>query len=81
MNANYHVRAVWDPEASVWVATSEDLPGLVTEAATIEALTEKLRVMLPELLVANQIGARADSVSFELISHRQESIPLAWPSP
>lgn len=49
----YHVQADWDPEAGVWVATSEDVPGLATEAETIEALTEKLRVMIPELLEAN----------------------------
>lgn len=77
MRASYHVKAVWDPEASVWVATSQDVPGLVTEAATIEALTEKLHVMIPELLLANRISSHADSISFELVSHRQESIPLA----
>jgi len=54
MRAGYHVKAVWDPEASVWVATSQDVPGLVTEAATIEALTEKRHIMIPELLLANQ---------------------------
>jgi len=48
----YHVQVDWDPEAGVWVATSDDVPGLVTEAETIEALTEKLRVMIPELLEA-----------------------------
>lgn len=46
----YHVQADWDPEAGVWVAVSEDVPGLATEAGTIEALTEKLRTMIPELL-------------------------------
>jgi predicted RNase H-like HicB family nuclease len=39
-NAMHHVRADWDPEAGVWVATSESVPGLATEAATIEALSE-----------------------------------------
>ena len=32
------VYAMWDAEAGVWVATSEDLPGLATEADTIEKL-------------------------------------------
>jgi predicted RNase H-like HicB family nuclease len=49
----YHVQADWDPEASVWVATSDDVPGLATEAETIEALTQRLRAMIPELLEAN----------------------------
>jgi predicted RNase H-like HicB family nuclease len=51
----YHVQADWDHEAGVWVATSEDVPGLATEAPTIEALAEKLLTMIPELLEANQL--------------------------
>jgi hypothetical protein len=43
------VRAHWDGEARVWVATSEDVPGLVTEADTLEALHDKVLVMIPEL--------------------------------
>ena len=35
------VKAIWDQEVSVWVATSEDVPGLVTEAATAEELEQK----------------------------------------
>jgi predicted RNase H-like HicB family nuclease len=63
----------------VWVAESEDIPGLVTEADTIEALTAKLRQMIPELLQLNHlitIEPQA-SIIFELISHRQESIECA----
>ena len=37
-------------EAEVWSAEAQNLPGLVTEAETPEALMEKLRVMVPELL-------------------------------
>lgn len=46
----YRVDAFWDDEAGVWVATSEDVPGLVTEAETVDALMEKLRIMIPELI-------------------------------
>ena len=45
-----NVRAFWDDEASVWVAESDDVPGLVTEAETMESLQEKLRELVPELL-------------------------------
>jgi hypothetical protein len=48
--AAVRVRAEWDSEAQVWVAEADNLPGLVTEAETVEALFEKLRVMVPELL-------------------------------
>lgn len=44
------VSALWDAEARVWVATSEDVPGLATEAPTVEALRAKIETMIPELL-------------------------------
>jgi hypothetical protein len=43
-----------DPEANVWVATSDDVPGLATEAETIEALATSLRALIPDLLEANE---------------------------
>ncbi len=75
----YHVHADWDPEARVWVATSDDVPGLATEAATVEALAEKLRIMIPELLEANRIlpSGEPDGIVFELTSHLQEKVRLA----
>ena len=75
----YKVHADWDPEAGVWVATSDDVPGLATEAPTVEALAEKLRTMVPELLEANQLlsGESMDAIAFELTSHRQEKVRLA----
>lgn len=47
------VKAEWDPEERVWVATSEDVLGLATEADTLEELADKLQVMVPELLELN----------------------------
>ena len=44
------VTADWDPEAGVWVATTRDLRGLVTEAETLEALRAKLPGMILDLL-------------------------------
>lgn len=76
---HYHVDAVWDEEATVWGAASEDVPGLVTEAPTLEELTRKLRVMIPELLDANGL-LTADApgrISFELTGHRHEVVTVA----
>ncbi len=65
------IRAEWDEEAMVWVATSDDVPGLATEAVTMEALIEKLKVMIPELLTANN-AAFDGEVPFEIITRRFE---------
>ena len=53
MKASTLVRAEWDPKAGVWVATSDDVPGLDTEAETPDELQRKLLVMIPELLELN----------------------------
>ena len=47
------VYARWDDEAGVWVAESEQVPGLVTEAETLERLAIKLEGLIPELLELN----------------------------
>ena len=47
------VNLTWDPEASVWVATSEDIPGLVLESGSFDALLERVRFAAPELLELN----------------------------
>lgn len=58
MPRKFTIRAEWDDQAKVWVATSEEVLGLATEADSIPALVEKLERMLPELLVENgQINA------------------------
>ncbi len=68
------MRAEWDDEASVWVATSDDVPGLVTEAATMERLMEKLRVMVPEMLELNGVlpADAAALAPFKVIAERLE---------
>jgi Domain of unknown function (DUF1902) len=74
-----NVEAVWDSEAEVWVATSENVPGLATEAPTIEALTKKLRVMIPELVVLNHLlpNHATSAVSFQLTSRWEEQLEVA----
>ena len=37
MSRTYHVEARWDSEAEVWVAESDDIPGLGAEAETMNA--------------------------------------------
>ncbi|HYB89724.1 MAG TPA: DUF1902 domain-containing protein [Candidatus Binataceae bacterium] len=49
----YVIRALWDGEAGVWVAQSDDVPGLVAEAPTPAELEVKLKVLVPELLELN----------------------------
>jgi predicted RNase H-like HicB family nuclease len=67
----YFIRAEWDEEANVWVASSEDVPGLATESETLENLIQKLKIMIPELLEANGEDVGLET-SFEVFSRRFE---------
>ena len=49
------VRAVWDGEARVWVASSEDISGLALEAETIEALQRKIAPAIEDLIELNRL--------------------------
>jgi predicted RNase H-like HicB family nuclease len=68
------VRAFWDNEVEVWVATSDDVPGLVTEAATKEELLAKLQIMIPELLEANGVVSGANA--FRLLTQEDSVVKL-----
>jgi predicted RNase H-like HicB family nuclease len=71
-----HVEAIWDREAGVWVASSKDVPGLITEADTSEQLIKKLKTLIPELLQANGLINEHDvsDIPFHLLSERTELI-------
>lgn len=68
----YTVSCLWDPEARVWYVADSDVPGLVTEAATVEEMESKLQRMIPELLELNVSHEPCREVPFELIVRKRE---------
>ena len=71
-----HIKALWDHDAEMWVAESDDVPGLVTEAETTEQLIRKLEIMIPELLEANGLLAEYahPDIPIHLLSERTEMV-------
>lgn len=53
MSEPLKIMATWDDQARVWVAQSDDVPGLVAEAESPDKLILKLKVLIPELLELN----------------------------
>ena len=49
------IDSMWDPQANVWVATSDAVPGLVIEAETLDGIIEEARSLVPELLRLNGV--------------------------
>ena len=56
------VEAEWDSDAGVWVATSNDVPGLVTEHADFGVLQSQVNELIPLLLCENaELSRRLDT--------------------
>ncbi|MBE6659289.1 MAG: DUF1902 domain-containing protein [Ruminococcaceae bacterium] len=70
----YRINMLWDAEAGVWVATSDDIPGLVLESGSFDALLERVRFAAPELLELNSETGKELYLTF--VADRQERIAL-----
>lgn len=70
----YIINFTWDNEANVWIATSNDIPGLVLESGSFDALLERTRFAIPELLELNSSDVHPLSLTFT--SERHERMVL-----
>lgn len=72
----YEILAQWDSDTGVWVAESEDVPGLVAEGGSPNILAQKLRMLIPELLELNGVPS-ARTVRFHVRYQHEEDAVLA----
>lgn len=70
----YIIKFIWDDEASVWIATSNDIPGLVLESGSFDALLERTCYAVPELLALNSSESQPLFLTFK--SERHERMVL-----
>ncbi|SFU57410.1 DUF1902 domain-containing protein [Pseudoduganella namucuonensis] len=73
MQTIHKIYANWDDDTSVWIAESDDLPGLTAKADTLDQLHAKLATLVPELLLANAL------VVDELVEAHYELVTEAGP--
>ena len=69
----YRINMLWDQEAQVWIATSEDVPGLVLENESFDALIEKVRSAVPELVRLN--GGAPSEYRLQYSAVRSDLVP------
>jgi predicted RNase H-like HicB family nuclease len=72
--SRFEIHAVWDAEAKVWTAYSDDIPGLVTEAETWDGLIARATEAAKELLVLNNVPHGSQ---VELHFSAQQTEPVA----
>ena len=69
MNHTITIQARWDGEAAVWIATSDDVAGLV-ETEHWDDMIAEVRLVLPELLEPTGQGNGQISLTFRAEEHR-----------
>ena len=74
LNMEYIIKFTWDNTADVWIATSDDIPGLVLESGSYDALLERVRIAVPELLALN--SPKVSPVTLAFLSERRERMVL-----
>jgi Domain of unknown function (DUF1902)/HicA toxin of bacterial toxin-antitoxin, len=76
----FKINVQWDDEARVWYVEDSNVPGLVAEAPTVEAIQALLRVRVPELLELNMpelLDSQQSRSSYEVVTHRQQEVAVA----
>lgn len=74
MQREYQVRLDYDNEAGVWVATSDDIVGLVLEDESPEHLMKRVAEAAPELIRLNNLSA-CKAINF--LMTRNERVVIA----
>ena len=67
----YTIHLNWDPEAAVWIATSSDVIGFVLESGSADALMERARYAVPELL---ELNGQPPAASLRFLLERRDRI-------
>ena len=71
---SYKIRMTWDEDAAVWIATSSDVPGLVLESGSFDALLERVRYAVPELIELN--GVKASILKLSYTMEREDQVAM-----
>jgi hypothetical protein len=69
------IKLHWDDESCRWHCESEDIPGLLLESNSCDALIERVRLAAPEMLELNRNYTGPVQLSFETV--RVDSLGLA----
>ncbi|PDT02192.1 hypothetical protein CO666_21840 [Rhizobium chutanense] len=74
-HASIVVRADWDEEAGVWVASSKDIEGLAIEADTFEALKPKVVAVISDLFELNGFTSSLPEIPIHIMAEQLVRIP------
>ena len=68
------VKAEWNNEDGIWIATSDDVPGLVTGALTLEMLRAKIGPMIVDMIEVSELHFELAEIPVHIVAHQMERI-------
>ena len=71
----YSVKLFWDEESSTWVATSDDIPGLVLGSGSVDLLMERVRFAAPEIMELNHMDSKNCTLHFHFDRYADSEPP------
>ena len=81
MVALWTVKAQYDPEAAVWYTIAGDMPGLLVDGETLEALAAKIAAVMPDLfeIHADDLteAQRVGPHSVRIVAHHEHAFDVA----
>lgn len=72
-DGEYQVKIEYDKDAGVWIATSDDIVGLVLESESFDELFKKVLTAAPELIELNNLPKKI-SIRFSMNLHERLAI-------
>jgi Domain of unknown function (DUF1902) len=70
------VKAEWDSESKVWVAHSDDVPGLVAESSSLEKLRPRVLLMIEELIVLNKLSFGVGDIPVHFVAQTTDRLKI-----
>ena len=79
----YVITLHWDDEVSVWIAESEDIPGLILESSSFDELVNRVKIAVPELLEIcgmnhTQLKLRFKAEQLAVVALADARFGVAW---
>ena len=68
---SYDIQINWDDEDKVWIATSEDIPGLILEDESADKLIQRVMLAAPEIIELNGVEKRQNFYHFHCDRHEK----------
>ena len=73
----FEVHAEWVADPGVWIATSEDVPGLCVQADTFDEMVEIVTALVPELLELNKVNVGQPTIPLHIMAEKTAVLRVA----